>query len=93
MTNPTKSIAKAIDAKRLKVQRLEDGTAELLDADGDELMSLNEAGRRLIDWIDDGAETLPALVDRMMEFYEVKRDVAHADAKDFVEEVAEVLKQ
>lgn len=93
MTNPTKSIAKAIDARRLTVNRLGDGTAVLLDGDGEELMTLNEAGRRLIDWIDDGAETLPELVDRMMEFYEVERDVAHDDAKGFVEEVAETLKQ
>ena len=92
MTNPTKSIAKAIDAERLTVNRLDDGTAVLLDKDGEELMSLNEAGRRLIDWIDEGADTLPDLVDRMMDFYEVERDVAHDDAKGFVEEVAELLK-
>lgn len=92
MTNPTKSIAKALNAKRLVVERFDDGTAELLDSEGDPLMTLNEAGLRLIDWIDGGAETFPALVDEMLAFYEVERDVAEDDARRFVEEVAEILK-
>ena len=86
-----RTIRDALESGRLTINALDDGSGVLLDIDGEQLLTLNRTGMRLVQSIDDGASTVEALRDMLLEEFEVEADRAEVDARDFVEEVAEAL--
>lgn len=91
MTHSIDPIRQAIESKRLTVNRLDDGTAVLLDIEGEKLMTLNASALRLIDWIEIGVDSVEELGNRLTEIYEVDLERATADARGFVEDVNQAL--
>jgi hypothetical protein len=91
MTAAIEQIRCALDRQRLTVNRLDDGTAVLLDIEGEKLMTLNATALRVIDGICDGLDTTDALGHRLTEVYEVEFERAAQDASALVDRLADVL--
>lgn len=89
--DPIKTIRDALESGRLTINALDDGSGVLLDIDGEQLLTLNRTGMRLVQAIDEGAAGVDALRDMLQAEFEVEADRAEADARAFVEEVAEAL--
>ena len=89
--DPIKSIRGALESGRLTINALDDGSGVLLDIDGEQLLTLNRTGMRLVQAIDEGAASVDALRDMLLTEFEVEAERAEADARAFVEEVAEAL--
>lgn len=89
--NPIERIREALDSGRLTINSLDDGSGVLLDIDGEQLLTLNRTGMRLVQSIEDGAESFEALRDVLLAQFEVEPERAETDARAFVEEVAEAL--
>ena len=85
------TIRGALESGRLTINALDDGSGVLLDVDGEQLLTLNRTGMRLVQAIDEGASSVEALRDMLLEEFEVEADRAEADARAFVGEVAEAL--
>lgn len=88
---PITTIRGALESGRLTINALDDGSGVLLDVDGEQLLTLNRTGMRLVQAIDDGAATVEALRDRLLDEFEVEAERAEADAQAFVGEVAKAL--
>ena len=89
--DPITTIRNALDSGRLTINALDDGSGVVLDTDGEQLLTLNRTGMRLIQSIDDGASTVEPLRDMLMAEYEVEAERAEADVRAFVAEVAKAL--
>jgi len=89
--DPITTIRNALDSGRLTINALDDGSGVVLDTDGEQLLTLNRTGMRLIQSIDDGASTVDPLRDMLMAEYEVEAERAEADVRAFVAEVAKAL--
>ncbi|MGK7295934.1 MAG: PqqD family protein [Candidatus Wenzhouxiangella sp. M2_3B_020] len=85
------TVKNALDAERLTVNALDDGSGVLLDIEGEQLLTLNATGMRLVQAIEAGADDVEALRDMLCEEFEVEPERAEADARTFVREVAEAL--
>lgn len=88
---PIDTIRDALESGRLTINALDDGSGVLLDIDGEQLLTLNRTGMRLIQTIDDGAATIEVLRDMLLNEFEVEPGRAESDARAFVEDVAEAL--
>ena len=88
---PIRKIRDALESGRLTINALDDGSGVLLDVDGEQLLTLNRTGMRLVQGIDDGAMTVEALGGMLLEEFEVDAERAEADARAFVGDVAEAL--
>lgn len=88
---PITTIRGALESGRLTINALDDGSGVLLDVDGEQLLTLNRTGMRLVQAIDDGAATVEALRDMLLDEFEVEAERAEADAQAFVGEVAKAL--
>tara|TARA_Y100001933_G_scaffold173198_1_gene171494 strand:+ start:898 stop:1176 length:279 start_codon:yes stop_codon:yes gene_type:complete len=89
--DPIKKIRGALESGRLTINALDDGSGVLLDIDGEQLLTLNRTGMRLVQAIDEGAAGVDALRDMLLAEFEVEAARAEVDARAFVEEVAEAL--
>jgi len=89
--DPIRKIRDALESGRLTINALDDGSGVLLDIDGEQLLTLNRTGMRLVQAIDEGATGVSALRDMLLEEFDVEVDRAEADARAFVAEVAEAL--
>lgn len=89
--DPIRQIRDALESGRLTINALDDGSGVLLDIDGEQLLTLNRTGMRLVQAMDDGAASVEALRDTLLKEFEVEAERAEADARAFVEEVAEAL--
>lgn len=89
--DPIGTIREALGSGRLTINALDDGSGVLLDIEGEQLLTLNRTGMRLIQAIEDGASSVEALRDMLSGEFEVEADRAEADARAFVAEVAEAL--
>lgn len=89
--DPIRKIRDALESGRLTINALDDGSGVLLDIDGEQLLTLNRTGMRLVQAIDEGATGVPALRDMLLDEFDVEVDRAEADARAFVGEVAEAL--
>lgn len=89
--DPIGTIRDALESGRLTINALDDGSGVLLDIDGEQLLTLNRTGMRLVQAIDEGADSVEALRDMLLEEFEVEADRAEADAQAFVGEVARAL--
>lgn len=89
--DPIKTIHDALESGRLTINALDDGSGVLLDIDGEQLLTLNRTGMRLVQAIDEGAASVAALRDMLLAEFEVEAGRAEADAQAFVAEVAEAL--
>lgn len=89
--DPIKTIRDALESGRLTINALDDGSGVLLDIDGEQLLTLNRTGMRLVQAIEEGASSVEALRDMLLAEFEVEADRAEADAQAFVKEVAEAL--
>jgi len=81
----------ALDAERLTINALDDGSGVLLDVEGERLLTLNASGMRLIRAIADHAASAEELGARMASEYDVTPDRAEADARMFIDHVARAL--
>ncbi|HMB37735.1 MAG TPA: PqqD family protein [Wenzhouxiangellaceae bacterium] len=88
---PITTIRGALESGRLTINALDDGSGVLLDVDGEQLLTLNRTGMRLVQAIDDGAASVEALRDMLLDEFEVEAERAEADAQAFVGEVAKAL--
>lgn len=84
-------IRQALDSGRLTINALDDGSGVLLDVDGEQLMTLNATGMRLVQGIDAGAADVESLGRLLSEAFEVETERAEADASAFVVEIAGAL--
>lgn len=88
---PVQQIRSALDSGRLTINALNDGSGVLLDVDGEQLLTLNRTGMRLIQAIERGADAVEALRDLLMEEFDVEAERAENDARAFVGKVAAAL--
>ena len=88
---PITKIRGALESGRLTINALDDGSGVLLDVDGEQLLTLNRTGMRLVQAVDEGASSVEALRDMLLEEFDVEAERAEADARAFVGEVAEAL--
>lgn len=88
---PIRKIRDALESGRLTINALDDGSGVLLDVDGEQLLTLNNTGMRLIQAIDDGAIGVETLRDMLLAEFEVEAERAESDAQAFVGEVAAAL--
>ena len=58
--DPIKKIRGALESGRLTINALDDGSGVLLDIDGEQLLTLNRTGMRLVQAIDEGAAGVDA---------------------------------
>lgn len=84
-------IREALDAGRLTINALEDGSGVLLDVEGEQLLTLNATGMRLIQAIADRAASAEELGARLASAYDVTPDRAEADARVFLDHVVKAL--
>lgn len=89
--DPIRKIRGALTSGRLTINALDDGSGVLLDVEGEQLLTLNRTGMRLVQAIEDGAEAVEALRDVLLAEFEVDAERAEADARAFVGEVAGAL--
>ncbi|MEN1726862.1 MAG: PqqD family protein [Pseudomonadota bacterium] len=76
---------------RLRLTTMDDGSAVLLDAEGEALFSLNKTARFVVEQVRDGAETLDELAKRLAEAFEVDLVQAREDAQSFIDELTATL--
>ena len=88
---PITTIRGALESGRLTINALDDGSGVLLDIDGEQLLTLNRTGMRLVQAIDEGASSVEALRDMLVKEFDVEAERAQVDARAFVGEVAEAL--
>ena len=84
-------IRHALEAERLTINALDDGSGVLLDVEGEQLLTLNATGMRLIRAIADHAASAEELGARMASEYDVTPDRAEADVRMFIDHVARAL--
>jgi len=78
----------ALQSDRVTINALDDGSGARLDVDGEQLISLNRTGIRLARYLDEGAATLDAVRDRLVEEFEIDPDRPERDARAFFAELA-----
>jgi hypothetical protein len=65
--------------------RLADGTAVIVDARGQHVLTLNETGLLVVDALRDGVASEEVLAARLVEAYEAEPAVAASDVRAFLE--------
>jgi hypothetical protein len=80
-----KRLATALRGGDLAWARLEDGTAVIVDARGQNVLTLNETGLLLVDALRQGAASEEDLAATLVRSYEVDAATAAADARAFLE--------
>ncbi|MGY6553174.1 MAG: PqqD family protein [Wenzhouxiangella sp.] len=88
---PVLEIAQALESSRLSITALDDGSGVVLDAVGEQLLSMNATGLTIMRAIANGAHDTNALVDHLAARFAVDRQTAEADVTPFVERVAATL--
>ncbi|MFO7763078.1 MAG: PqqD family protein [Wenzhouxiangellaceae bacterium] len=89
--DPIEKLRDALQCGRVTINALDDGSGVLLDVDGEQLISLNRTGIRLVQYLDEGAATLDAVRDRLAEEFEIDSDRAERDARAFFAELARAV--
>lgn len=84
-------IRSALESGRLTINALDDGSGVLLDVDGEQLLTLNRTGMRLVQAIDEGTSSVEGLREMLLTEFEVEPERAETDARAFVEEIAGAL--
>ncbi|MDT8408241.1 MAG: PqqD family protein [Wenzhouxiangellaceae bacterium] len=84
-------IKQALQSQRLTINALDDGSGVLLDVEGEQMLTLNRTGMRLVQAIDEGAESLQVLASVMTGQFEVSSEQAENDARAFIDEIAAAL--
>ncbi|NKI33601.1 PqqD family protein [Wenzhouxiangella sp. XN79A] len=84
MSDAIQQIRAALDSGRLTVNRMDDGTAVVLDIEGEQLMTLNGSAVTLLDAISSRADSEKALAEALVDAYEVDIERAERDASDFL---------
>jgi hypothetical protein len=62
------------------------GEGVVLLQDANEVLALNEVGARILEHIGEGS-TVPAIVERLLEEFDVEREALEADTSEFVREL------
>lgn len=76
--------SKQVFSKKMKVPwRIIDNEAVIVDLQGNCVLQLNDVGRYIWELID-GAAHVAAIVDSIVDEYEIDRDAAHGDAVRFI---------
>ncbi|MCG6948579.1 MAG: PqqD family protein [Acidobacteria bacterium] len=84
-------LSRLLSSDAVSQTRLADHSGVLLDIDSLRVYSLNETGMCLIEALREGVDDHDALVQRIIEEFEVDRTTAAADVDAFVEELAHYL--
>jgi len=79
-----KTIEKHLNAGRLSVTVMDDGSGILLDSEREALFNLNATGLFIIERIREGCGSLKALADALAGAFEVDQKRARVDAEKFV---------
>jgi hypothetical protein len=77
--------------EELTQQKLADDTGVILDVDSLRVLSLNETGMFLVECLQQGVVTEEALVERLVDEFEVDSETAAADVRAFVAELGRYL--
>ena len=85
------SIAAALENKRLTINALDDGSGVVLDVDGEQMLTANATGMRIIQAIDEGDRDAAAIARRLAGQFEVSEQQASEDVAAFVARVADGL--
>jgi Coenzyme PQQ synthesis protein D (PqqD) len=78
---------------QLAETKLEDGSGVLLDIEGHQVLSLNEAGMFLVSVLRDGTASTQALVQRLMEQFEVDNALAVNDVEGFLADFSRIIRK
>ena len=92
MSDPIQQIRAALESGRLTVNRMDDGTAVVLDIEGEQLMTLNATALCLVGWISDGESSVRDLSGRLVEKYQVEQPRAQEDVTGFVDKLCSALR-
>ncbi len=84
-------LSRLLSSDAVSQTRLADHSGVLLDIDSLRVYSLNETGMCLVEALREGVDDHDALVQRIIEEFEVDRATAAADVDAFVEELAHYL--
>ena len=85
------SIAAALQNKRLTINALDDGSGVVLDVDGEQMLTANATGMRIIQAIDEGDKDATAIARHLAGQFEVSEQQASEDVVAFVARVADGL--
>ena len=91
MSDPIQQIRAALDSGRLTVNRMDDGTAVVLDVEGEQLMTLNATGLRILDWIEEDVESVKQLTEMLVGSYSVSVERARHDLDGFLKKLSNAL--
>lgn len=84
-------IAQALAAGRLTINRLDDGSGVLLDAQREQLLSMNRTGLMIVEAIADGMTTESAIAQHLGHRFGIEPEHVQQDLRWFSERLAEAL--
>lgn len=84
-------IGEAMDAGRLSLTVLDDGSGVLLDQEKEALLSLNTTGLAIVSAIADGCREELRLAERLSQQFEIDNEKALTDVRHFINQLVKVL--
>jgi len=86
-----KYIEDQLNAGRLSVTVMDDGSGVLLDSEREALFNLNATGLFIIERIQEGCESVETLANEMGQAFQVARERARSDAERFIKDLSATL--
>jgi hypothetical protein len=84
-------LARMLATDELTTTKLVDGTGVILDVDTLQVFTLNETGMFLVEALSEGAADREALINRLLETFEVEEDIAGEDVDLFIADLGKFL--
>jgi hypothetical protein len=84
-------LARMLATDELTTTKLVDGTGVILDVDTLQVFTLNETGMFLVEALSEGAADREALINRLLETFDVEEDIAGEDVDLFIADLGKFL--